>query len=177
MKSIYSQQELIELSKEHFKRLGVRKLYATSDGQFFLLYNRAFLHAKGRNIYTMEADGDTPLEAYSIAALNALQGNVNAIADLNELHDMLLEEVGGSNDVNAVSVIQARIDELVGEGEGTQHTITEEDLQNNPDLKDQGVNAGEDVTIPAEATVKAAPKKAAQPKTTPAPKKTAKAKK
>ena len=35
--------------------------------------------------------------------------------------------------------------------QGTEHTITQEDLDNNPDLVEQGFKVGDDVFIPNEA--------------------------
>lgn len=42
---------------------------------------------------------------------------------------------------------------------GTPHTLTEEDLENNPDLKEQGFKAGDEVIIPAQEQEEAPTKK------------------
>lgn len=51
----YSKDALQELAKTHFRDLGVAKLYATTDGQFFVSSIAALDHA-GRNlkVYPLE---------------------------------------------------------------------------------------------------------------------------
>lgn len=41
----YSLKELLANADAHFENLNVEKLYATSDGQYFTMENRALLHA------------------------------------------------------------------------------------------------------------------------------------
>lgn len=53
----YSKEKLQEMAAVHFAKLGVDKLYATSDGQFFLLASRASLHAqKAHTVYALKAE-------------------------------------------------------------------------------------------------------------------------
>lgn len=53
----YSQAELQELAAPQFEKYGLNKLYATSDGQIFIMENRAMLHAGGGNVYTLYRNG------------------------------------------------------------------------------------------------------------------------
>lgn len=39
------------------------------------------------------------------------------------------------------------------QGEGTPHTITQEDLDNNPELVEEGLKVGDEVLIPKEAII------------------------
>lgn len=109
----YSLDQLQQMAGEHFARLGVNKLFATSDGQFFLLENRARLHAgKKGSVYPIEnAGGESATQeapSKSIAEIKAaLEG-----ADLPTLQTMLHEEVAGANRKGAVAAIQKALDAM-----------------------------------------------------------------
>lgn len=47
---VYSLSELLEQADKHFGQHNVEKLYATSDGQFFLKENRAVFHATNEDL-------------------------------------------------------------------------------------------------------------------------------
>lgn len=68
-------------------------------------------------------------------------------AQLQELNTRLAK--GRAEEMQALSFI-ANITNPQEQGEGVPHTITEEDLANNPDLVEQGVQVGDEVLIPGE---------------------------
>jgi hypothetical protein len=45
------------------------------------------------------------------------------------------------------------------QGESTPHTITQEDMDNNPELAEQGIQVGDEVLIPAEPAKRSLKKK------------------
>lgn len=113
MKQTYNEAQLAERAKERFETLKVNKLYATSDGSFFILENRARLHAgpKG-NVYKLAAnEGATPDSIVSVS-IKDLKTRVANETELQALTDMMLREVGGANRKGAIDAIQVRIDEL-----------------------------------------------------------------
>lgn len=116
MKQTYNQAQLAEMAIERFQTLKVNKLYATTDGSFFLLENRARLHAgpKG-NVFELKNDaaGGSIEEPISIKELKTRLGNSS---DLQELTGMMLHEVSGANRKEAVHAIQVRIDEVTEGG-------------------------------------------------------------
>lgn len=71
--------------------------------------------------------------------------------ELQELNTRLAE--ARANEMKALSFIAQMTNPKAGgnayEG-GVPHTITEEDLELNPELKEQGFNAGDEVLIPSE---------------------------
>lgn len=114
----YSKAELQEAAKKHFKKLGVNKLYATTDGQFFLLENRANLHAgKNLTVYKLEQEsepeqGQPARKAEKQPTVKELLEQVDRIDDLATLTEMLHTEVAGQNRSTAVKSIEARIASL-----------------------------------------------------------------
>ena len=54
-----SKDELLELAKPVFDKYGVNKVYGTSDGNIFLMSNRAELHAgTNQTVYTLNKPAD-----------------------------------------------------------------------------------------------------------------------
>jgi hypothetical protein len=111
-----SLSELNQEAQALLVKYGVNKIYATSDGQFFLLESRAHLHAgKNHTVYPIEAnekevvtnsaEGDTK-EALSVKALTELIAGEN---DLEKVHLMLLEEIAGQNRKSAIAAFEKRI--------------------------------------------------------------------
>lgn len=111
---LYGLKELQELAAAEFQRLQVNVLYATSDGQFFLLKNRAQLHAGKGHVYTIEKEGahrpaiDPRIEGAELV-LKLLK-----TTDINEVNKMLLDEIAGANREDHVFTITHRMDELGG---------------------------------------------------------------
>lgn len=131
MKPIYNQAQLAEMAKERFETLGVDKLFATSDGQFFLLENRAQLHAGPKGmVHELKKGGskskgaDTGAATISISVLETMVKSEN---DLQKLTDMLLAEVGADNREEAKNIIQARIDSLTDDGKQAEKATQERD--------------------------------------------------
>jgi hypothetical protein len=114
----YSKDQLQEMAKPHFKALGLNKLFATTDGQFFVLSSRAQLHAGSTHTSYMLED-KTAIESSTAEnptgdvkptiSVKDLITQVETETDLTKLSDMLLEEVGGPNRKTAVSAIEKRI--------------------------------------------------------------------
>lgn len=114
----HSKAELQKMAKEHFEALRLKKLFATSDGQFFVLESRALLHAgSSLTVYALEDESqvteapeggapETPNNAPSVKALTELIANET---DLVKLNNTLLEEISGPNRKSAVTAIEKRI--------------------------------------------------------------------
>lgn len=115
MKKTYSREELIVLAKPTIEQYGVNRVYATADGQMFLLENRAQLHAgKGvvYEIHTDEAGVSQEEEPAAELTVKEIEKAVKETADLDLLAMMLSDEVAGKNRKTAVQAITERMDEL-----------------------------------------------------------------
>ena len=113
----YSKVELQEAAKPHFEKLKVNKLYATTDGQFFLLENRANLHAKSSlTVYKLENEEQAAPQGENTTekqpTVKELLEQLERIDDLETLNDMLLTEIAGQNRSTAVKSIEAKIAHL-----------------------------------------------------------------
>ena len=100
-----------------FERLGVAKLYATDDGQFFVLQSRAQLHAGSKHtVYTLDNEetenvvnepiGEVENEPISVRALTE---KLELETDLTLLSNMLHNEIIGANRKTAIAAIEKRI--------------------------------------------------------------------
>jgi len=111
-----SLEELQKEAQEYFNRFNVRKLFATSDGQFFLLQSRADLHARNNlTVYPIEREDEVAEESKKQEALSVKQ-LIEKLAGMNSLSDvqkLLNAEVSGSNRKTAVAAIEARCREIV----------------------------------------------------------------
>lgn len=67
--------------------------------------------------------------------------------ELQEINAALA--VARSEELKALTII-AQITQLPDNFETEPHVVTEEDLENNPELKDAGVKPGDEVRIPAQ---------------------------
>ena len=81
----YSKDQLQEQAKEICEKLGVTKVYATSDGQFFQNRNRADLHSEGKmGVYELSVDGNESTgdeqSAYDVL-MNAAKEHLNSMTD------------------------------------------------------------------------------------------------
>lgn len=125
MKKSFSLAELQKEAAPHFARFNVDTLYATVDGQFFLLENRARLHAgTSGTVYQLkkeptaeaiaEATNDTVGTESADKVVLSITALKKAVADktLDELHTMLDEETNGGNRKGAIAVIEAAIEVL-----------------------------------------------------------------
>lgn len=125
MKS-YSLTELQEQAKKHFDKLGVQKLYATTDGQFFLLENRARLHAGPKGMVHCIEIKPTSSEVHNEALVKEVEDmaataplSIPALKkeivgkSLEELHQLLTDEIAGGNRKGAVEVLEKAISALV----------------------------------------------------------------
>lgn len=165
---LYSLSELQKMAAERFERLQVQKLFATSDGQFFLIENRARLHAGKGNVYTIHKEEASEAEH---AHIDELREIANGTTSIDALRDMMMQEMQGANRQDVFEMFDTRIREILNSdkdpqfrGEATtqepakdiEHTVTKEDLEENPDLAASGVQEDETVTIPAAAQEPAA---------------------
>lgn len=112
MTRTYNKEQLIEMAGAYFEKYNVNKLFATTDGQFFLLENRARMHCgpKG-NVFELTKDG-SGAESEDDITINELRTRVANTEDLAELTAFMLREVAGANRNEAVNAIQVRIDEI-----------------------------------------------------------------
>jgi len=112
----YSLNELNERAKEHFDQLQVNKLFATSDGQFFLMENRAQLHAGKGTVHKIKneepSEGIKPTEEEKPTTVKELLVQIEQIEDVTTLNDMLMAEISGQNRSTAVKSIEAKIAHL-----------------------------------------------------------------
>lgn len=106
--------ELKENAKEHFNRLQVNKLFATTDGQFFLMENRAQLHAGTGNVHRIdnEEPAENPESKTPEMTVKELTAKVALMEDINEVQHLLLAEIAGPNRATAVKAIEERITKL-----------------------------------------------------------------
>lgn len=117
-----SLKELQQAAKEHFERLDVQKLYATTDGQFFLNAGRASLHAgSSHTVYPiekaevpgLEQDAKEPeAKPLAIQELKKLLPKMN----MDELTAALMVETSGPNRKGATEAIEAQIATLLADG-------------------------------------------------------------
>lgn len=73
--------------------------------------------------------------------------------ELQEINTKLV--VARAEEIKALSFIAQMTNPQPKGGEyegGTPHTITQEDIDNNPELAEQGIKVGDEVLIPAEAS-------------------------
>jgi len=75
--------------------------------------------------------------------------------ELQELNTKLA--VARAEELKALSVV-AQITNPRPTPDAVPHVVTEEDMENNPELKDMGVNVGDEVMIPAGALDSEEPK-------------------
>lgn len=121
----YSLKELQEMAKAHFDALAVNKLYATSDGQFFLNAGRANLHAGASlTVYPIEKEesaqeadvqkdhSSSDQKPISIAELKKQLPAMN----MSELESALMSETAGANRKGATEAIEAQIAILLKDG-------------------------------------------------------------
>lgn len=117
----YSKNQLEQKAKEKFKEYPkTKKLYATSDGQFFLESNRADLHVKGKKLSVVkiekliesgnfEGTKNTGNEK-KITGIKDLKPIVKAMTDRDALTKMLEKEKASETPRQAVlNAIQERI--------------------------------------------------------------------
>ena len=77
----YTQAELQELAAPHFEKYNLNTLYATSDGQIFIMQNRALLHAGTGIVHTLYRNGTQDGVVY--------KDHVVTVKDLEEQPDLL----------------------------------------------------------------------------------------
>jgi hypothetical protein len=127
-----SRKELVALSIAIFKVRTEKVLFATSDGQFFVLKDRAHTHANSQEkkltVYEIERTEvedqlsektTTPSkedEGYTVKELEAL---VAESSDPKALEGFLQDEKSGKNRKTAIAAIQERIDELAKASEAS----------------------------------------------------------
>ncbi|MNS03118.1 hypothetical protein D3C72_344460 [compost metagenome] len=118
MKATYSKSELKELAKDHFKSLGVKRLYATTDGQFFLNEGRCQLHA-GSTHTVYAIDNEDPEQAEQVkekpVSVEELKKALPSMS-MEELQAALLHETAGANRKTATAAIEAQIAVLLADG-------------------------------------------------------------
>jgi hypothetical protein len=135
-----SRKELVALSIAIFKVRTEGVLFATSDGQFFVLKDRSHTHANSQEkkltVYEIERTEvedqlnekatapDSKDDGYTVKELEAL---VAETSDPKALEGFLQDEKSGKNRKTAIAAIQERIDELAKASEAsTSETKTKE---------------------------------------------------
>lgn len=115
MKKTFSKDQLQEKAVEYFKNLGVNKLFATADGQFFILKNRAEIHAGKGKVYEFHVQesksSDAGDEDFTVKEIEAVAAQSS---DVEQLETILRDEQEGKNRKSAVKVLTDRIEELKG---------------------------------------------------------------
>lgn len=67
--------ELNKMAQNHFERLGIDRLYATVDGQMFILKDRAELHAGSGTVFELEAKPIATTETVEISQRETQEEN------------------------------------------------------------------------------------------------------
>ncbi|MFY0714124.1 hypothetical protein J1D01_10635 [Seonamhaeicola sp. NFXS20] len=116
MKKTYSKAELEKKAQAVFKNYPkAKKVFATTDGQFFLDQNRANLHAgaKGKvieiNDVIEEETEDTSIKPKSAEALINEAKSIETIEAVEAAKEV---ETKGKNRSTVIAAYDARIDEL-----------------------------------------------------------------
>lgn len=113
-------KSLAELQREaqkYFEKYGVNKLYATTDGQIFLLESRAILHAGKGKVHTIEKEEEVAetSEAQKRLTAKEITAFLAVATDVEVVRQMLNDEVGSANRKSVVSAIEKRLEELANE--------------------------------------------------------------
>lgn len=118
-----SRKQLVEKSKSLFNSRNENKLFATTDGQFFVHQDRANMHAqvnreiplKVYKIDRNEVEEDAPKEDEAPKALPSvakLKELLPEVSEVGELEAILEQEKSGEDRKTAIEAIQERIEEL-----------------------------------------------------------------
>lgn len=115
-----SLKELQKEAQKYFEQYGVNVLYATEDGQIFLLAARAQAHAGSGKVHKIEREDVDyqntdatinkvikPLSAKEIIA------SLATITDHQVITQMLNDEVGGANRKSVTEALEKKLQELV----------------------------------------------------------------
>ena len=111
----YSRAELMGIARLVIEQYGVNIVYATADGQMFLMENRAKLHAGKGVVYEINAEeaGISPVQdPEPELTVKEIEKAVGETSDLEALAMMLNDEAGGKNRKTAVKAITGRMQEL-----------------------------------------------------------------
>ncbi|MCO5253630.1 MAG: hypothetical protein M9892_04600 [Bacteroidetes bacterium] len=132
--TLYNKSQLQKKAEPVFKKHGVNKLYATEDGQIFLLDNRANLHAGGKlRVFPLYAEAKAEIKTEANDGSQEPFLNVkNLLASLKgktaeELSEAMVKEIAGQNRKSAVAGIQEMLDEAVNVPEGDPENKTKTD--------------------------------------------------
>lgn len=128
MKNRYSRKQLLAQAVELFKDRNEKKLFVTSDGQFFIAADRANMHAKSKkaplNVYEItreeieggikEADpADTDSNETPSQTVKQVKAEVAKMEDVEALEKMLEAEKALEDPrKTAIAAIEERIAEL-----------------------------------------------------------------
>lgn len=116
MKKTYSKAELEKKAQDHFKEYPkADKLFATTDGQFFLDENRANLHAgaKGK-VIEIENEGvsEDKSDTKKPQSADALIEASKSIETIEAVEAAIVTETEGKNRTTVLAAYDARIEEL-----------------------------------------------------------------
>lgn len=138
----YSKNQLEKKATGIFEKYPLaQKIYATSDGQFFLDENRADLHVNGKKLSIVKIEkpitdsasdddnnGQSGKESISIKNLKPIVEGINDTAVLNQ---MITDEQAGEKRVTAIKLFEARIVKI-DEASNAENTTNGQD-ENTPD--------------------------------------------
>lgn len=134
----------------------VDTFYVTSDDQIFSLESDAKNHAKSLE--------DKSVESYQrkdvLGGISEEEKKAQEAAAADDHREALFakhEELFGKlpapnakNETIEKKIAEYEVKLKEEEAEGEKHIVTAEDLKNNPDLAEQGVKEGDEITLPAE---------------------------
>jgi len=115
-----SRQSLLEGCASLFKKHNTDKIFATTDGQYFLDHNRAHLHARSKKkmkVYELEAsdlkeqDDKGNSEIHLLNAKTTIAA-IKTIQDVEKLNTFLTEETEGKNRKSVIEAIENQIESL-----------------------------------------------------------------
>ncbi|MEH6405761.1 MAG: hypothetical protein V7767_00625 [Leeuwenhoekiella sp.] len=122
----FSRKEIVDKSVEVFKQNKEGKLFATSDGQFFILEDRRNMHAKSQKkpLGTYDIDRSevetqlakdievTTNDDQKEPTVDDIKALVAESSDVAQLESMQEDEKKGKNRKTALAAIEERIAEL-----------------------------------------------------------------
>lgn len=121
---INSRAQLVEKSKSLFSSRNENKLFATTDGQFFVHQDRANMHAQVNRetplkVYIIdrsETEDQTPVkeapQPKALPSVAKLKELLPEVSEVGELEAILEQEKSGENRKTAIEAIQERLEEL-----------------------------------------------------------------
>lgn len=109
----FSLQELQQEAQKYFEQYAVNVLYATEDGQIFLLATRAQTHAGKGKVHKIERQDVEMESSPKPPSAKEIIASLATITDHQVVTQMLNDEVGGANRKSVSEALEKKLQELV----------------------------------------------------------------